>query len=67
MRHTDDLWPPERNSPCWRGSGGKYKKCCGTFTYVYDLGDEWTHNTFTILDGEGARSTQYAMTATTGW
>jgi tetratricopeptide (TPR) repeat protein len=21
--------PPGRNSPCWCGSGGKYKKCCG--------------------------------------
>jgi uncharacterized protein YchJ len=23
-------WPPERNTPCWCGSGTKYKKCCGT-------------------------------------
>jgi len=23
-------WPPERNAPCWCGSGRKYKKCCGT-------------------------------------
>lgn len=23
-------WPPERNAPCWCGSGGKYKKCCGS-------------------------------------
>lgn len=23
-------WPPERNSPCWCGSGEKYKKCCGS-------------------------------------
>ncbi|WP_419995045.1 SEC-C domain-containing protein [Streptomyces boninensis] len=22
-------WPPPRNSPCWCGSGRKYKKCCG--------------------------------------
>jgi len=22
-------WPPERNEPCWCGSGRKYKKCCG--------------------------------------
>lgn len=22
-------WPPGRNEPCWCGSGGKYKKCCG--------------------------------------
>jgi tetratricopeptide (TPR) repeat protein len=21
-------WPPERNQPCWCGSGHKYKKCC---------------------------------------
>ncbi|MEU4560759.1 SEC-C domain-containing protein [Actinoplanes sp. NPDC023936] len=21
-------WPPERNAPCWCGSGQKYKKCC---------------------------------------
>jgi tetratricopeptide (TPR) repeat protein len=21
-------WPPERNDPCWCGSGDKYKKCC---------------------------------------
>jgi tetratricopeptide (TPR) repeat protein len=24
------VWPPQRNSPCWCGSGTKYKKCCGT-------------------------------------
>lgn len=23
------VWPPERNQPCWCGSGRKYKKCCG--------------------------------------
>jgi hypothetical protein len=23
------VWPPARNSPCWCGSGIKYKKCCG--------------------------------------
>lgn len=22
-------WPPNRNDPCWCGSGRKYKKCCG--------------------------------------
>jgi hypothetical protein len=22
-------WPPGRNEPCWCGSGGKYKRCCG--------------------------------------
>jgi hypothetical protein len=22
-------YPPERNAPCWCGSGRKYKKCCG--------------------------------------
>lgn len=22
-------WPPERNAPCWCGTGRKYKKCCG--------------------------------------
>jgi tetratricopeptide (TPR) repeat protein len=22
------IWPPERNAPCWCGSGLKYKKCC---------------------------------------
>ncbi len=22
-------WPPERNEPCWCGSGLKYKRCCG--------------------------------------
>jgi len=21
-------WPPERNAPCWCGSGVKYKRCC---------------------------------------
>lgn len=21
-------WPPERNAPCWCGSGRKYKRCC---------------------------------------
>ncbi|MFC6581654.1 SEC-C metal-binding domain-containing protein [Planomonospora parontospora] len=21
-------WPPERNDPCWCGSGRKYKQCC---------------------------------------
>lgn len=25
-------WPPPRNAPCWCGSGGKYKKCCGRHT-----------------------------------
>jgi uncharacterized protein YchJ len=31
-KHTDELdfveWPPERNAPCWCGSGQKYKRCC---------------------------------------
>ena len=22
------VWPPERNAPCWCGSGAKYKRCC---------------------------------------
>ncbi|MDX6291552.1 MAG: hypothetical protein QOH50_627 [Kribbellaceae bacterium] len=22
-------WPPQRNQPCWCGSGTKYKRCCG--------------------------------------
>ena len=22
-------WPPNRNEPCWCGSGRKYKRCCG--------------------------------------
>jgi hypothetical protein len=22
-------YPPERNTPCWCGSGSKYRKCCG--------------------------------------
>lgn len=22
-------WPPQRNEPCWCGSGAKYKRCCG--------------------------------------
>jgi tetratricopeptide (TPR) repeat protein len=22
-------WPPQRNEPCWCGSGLKYKRCCG--------------------------------------
>ncbi|MFG1706314.1 SEC-C metal-binding domain-containing protein [Nonomuraea sp. M3C6] len=25
----DVRWPPERNQPCWCGTGAKYKKCCG--------------------------------------
>ena len=25
-------WPPERNAPCWCGSGRKYKKCCSRTT-----------------------------------
>jgi hypothetical protein len=32
--HTGDLWPPERNAPCWCGSGGKYKKCCGNAGFL---------------------------------
>jgi hypothetical protein len=27
-------WPPERNQPCWCGSGRKYKKCCAAPTSV---------------------------------
>jgi tetratricopeptide (TPR) repeat protein len=27
--HRGVAWPPQRNSPCWCGSGRKYKKCCG--------------------------------------
>jgi hypothetical protein len=27
-------WPPERNGPCWCGSGGKYKKCCGSSAFL---------------------------------
>ncbi len=31
-KHADELdlaeWPPERNAPCWCGSGQKYKRCC---------------------------------------
>ncbi|WP_432981263.1 IS1096 element passenger TnpR family protein [Dactylosporangium sp. CA-233914] len=27
-------WPPERNGPCWCGSGGKYKKCCGSPAFL---------------------------------
>ncbi len=23
-------WPPQRNAACWCGSGGKYKRCCGS-------------------------------------
>jgi SEC-C motif len=30
--HADELdivvWPPDRNVPCWCGSGRKYKRCC---------------------------------------
>lgn len=31
LHESDDVvrWPPERNAPCWCGSGAKYKKCCG--------------------------------------
>ena len=25
-------WPPDRNQPCWCGSGRKYKKCCAAPT-----------------------------------
>jgi hypothetical protein len=29
-RHGQGIdYPPERNAPCWCGSGSKYKKCCG--------------------------------------
>lgn len=27
-------WPPERNQPCWCGSGRKYKKCCGSPGFI---------------------------------
>jgi Plasmid pRiA4b ORF-3-like protein/SEC-C motif len=27
-------WPPERNGPCWCGSGTKYKKCCGSPAFL---------------------------------
>jgi hypothetical protein len=27
-------WPPARNGPCWCGSGGKYKKCCGSPAFL---------------------------------
>jgi Plasmid pRiA4b ORF-3-like protein/SEC-C motif len=27
-------WPPERNEPCWCGSGAKYKKCCGSAAFL---------------------------------
>lgn len=27
-------WPPERNAPCWCGSERKYKKCCGSPTFL---------------------------------
>lgn len=27
-------WPPDRNQPCWCGSGRKYKKCCAAPTSV---------------------------------
>lgn len=27
-------WPPQRNEPCWCGSGGKYKKCCGSPAFL---------------------------------
>lgn len=27
-------WPPERNAPCWCGSGRKYKKCCGSPAFL---------------------------------
>ena len=27
-------WPPDRNQPCWCGSGRKYKKCCAATSLV---------------------------------
>ncbi|MFI2433646.1 SEC-C metal-binding domain-containing protein [Streptomyces sp. NPDC018693] len=27
-------WPPPRNGTCWCGSQRKYKKCCGSPTFV---------------------------------
>jgi len=32
--HTGFLWPPDRNAPCWCGSGAKYKKCCGNPVFL---------------------------------
>lgn len=29
-------WPPGRNDPCWCGSGGKYKRCCGPIPAAED-------------------------------
>jgi len=30
LEHGDTIkpWPPQRNEPCWCGTGRKYKKCC---------------------------------------
>ncbi len=30
----DVSWPPERNQPCWCSSGRKYKRCCGSPTFL---------------------------------
>jgi len=27
-------WPPGRNQPCWCSSGRKYKRCCGSPTFL---------------------------------
>lgn len=32
--HANMPWPPERNEPCWCGSGSKYKRCCGSPTFL---------------------------------
>ena len=32
--HSSIVWPPERNAPCWCGSGSKYKKCCGNPVFL---------------------------------
>ena len=29
-------WPPDRNDPCWCGSGRKDKHCCATVSNVLD-------------------------------
>jgi hypothetical protein len=29
-------WPPDRNAPCWCGSGQKYKRCCRPRAFARD-------------------------------
>jgi len=36
-------WPPGRNSPCWCGSGVKYKKCCGGCRSTRTTAAGWPH------------------------